>query len=160
MPEDGKYPDRMMTAIREAEEAGRPDRNEQLVLVSYSVPEDGLLKLKDTICTYMFRTSVEVQAIATEMVERQVKHPSRIYADGDIGNITTHLLLNDSLPGWFESPAPRTLHPVSPISHRWIVDITFMQHLIPRHPSLGHIAVNGSNVGDTRELRDRACCMC
>ena len=150
MPEDGKYPDRLMTAITEAEEAGQLDHNEQLVLVSYSVKEDELLKLKATIRTSMFRTSVDVQPITTEMVELQVKHPSRLYTGGDIGNITTHMLLNNSLPGWFESPVPRTLTPPSPMSHRWIVDITFMQHLIPRHPVLGQIAVNGSNVGDVR----------
>lgn len=160
MPEEGKYPDRLLTAIREAEEAARPDHNERLVLLSYSVLEDELLKLRETIRAHMFRMSVEVQPITTEMVEEQVRHPSRVYTDGDLGNITTHMLLNNSLPGLFESPVPRTLNPASPRLHRWIVDVAFIRNRIPRHPVLGRIVVNGSNVGDVRAGVDCVSYMC
>jgi hypothetical protein len=94
------------------------------------------------------------------MVKRQLEYPSRLYADGNIGDVTTHLLLNDNLPGWFESPLPRRLHPVSPLSHRWLVDITFLQHLIPRPPTLGSIAVSGPNVGDARSASQCVSYMC
>jgi len=160
IPEDNEYPSRLMTAINEAQDMGRVDHNEQIVLVSYSVPEDELAKLKDAILARTFHTSLDVQAISTKMVQAQVKHLSRLYAEGDIGNVTTHMLLNNSLPGWFESPVPRSLNPASPMSHRWIVDITFMQHLIPRHPVLGHVAVSGSNVGDVRSGAECVSYMC
>jgi hypothetical protein len=160
MPESGKYPDRLITAIHEAEEAGRLEYNEQLVLVSNSVPKVELEELRGVILTHLFRTTVSVGEVTTSLVSAQLKHPSRVYADGNIGDVTTHLLLDGSLPGWFESPLPRTLHPVSPLSHRWIVDITFMQYLIPRHPALGGIAINGANVGDVRAGRGCVSYMC
>lgn len=160
LPKDGEYPDRLMTAIHEAEEASRPDHNEQLVLVSYSAGEDELTKLQEIIRARIFRTSVNIQPITRDLVAIQVKHPSRVYADGDLGNITTHMLLNNNLPGSFESPVPRTLNPASPLSHRWIVDITFMQHLVPRHPILGKIVINGSNVGDARAGAECVSYMC
>jgi hypothetical protein len=55
---------------------------------------------------------------------------------------------------------PRTLSPVNPLSHRWLVDITFMEHLIPRHPALGQTVVYGSNVGDVRTGSDSVTYMC
>jgi hypothetical protein len=150
MPEDGKYPDRLLAAIHEAEDAARVEHNEHFVLVSYSTSQGELLKLSQTLNSHMFRTGVDVQEITTEIVKQQVAHPSRLYADGDLGNITTHSLLNNSLPGFFESPVLRTLKPASPLSHRWIVDIVFMHNLIPRHPVLDRVVVNGSNVSDMR----------
>ncbi len=150
LPGEGQYPDRLMAAVHEAVDAARPEHNQQLVLVSYSVSNDELLRLRDTIRTRLYGTTVDVQPITTGMVEAQVRHPSRIYADGDLGNFTTHMLLDNSLPGWFEAPVPRTLNPASPMSHRWIVDIAFMKNLIPRHPVLGRVAITGANVGDVR----------
>lgn len=159
MPEEGKYPDRLVAAVFEAVEAGRGDHNDRLVLVSYSVPHNELLRLSDTIRT-LVRTAVEVRPITTEMVELQMRIPSRIYADGDLGNTTTHMLLNNSLPGWFESPVPQTLNPASPLSHRWIVDVAFIKNHIPRHPVLGRIAIDGPNVGDVRAGLDCISYMC
>ena len=139
-----------MSAIREAEESGQAEHNESLLLVSYSVSKAELQELKKTVNAHLFRTTVSVDDITSAMVKQQLEYPSRVFADGNIGDVTTHLLLNDNLPGWFESPLPRRLHPVSPLSHRWLVDITFLQHLIPRHPTLGRIAISGPNVSDAR----------
>lgn len=150
MPKAGEYPDRLMSAILEAEESIQVEHSTRLVLVSYSVPKAELEDLQRVIQAHLFRSTVSVENVTTSMVAQQVAYPSRVFADGNIGDVTTHLLLNDSLPGWFESPVPRRLHPVSPLSHRWLVDITFMEHLIPRHPVLGSIAVTGSNVSDAR----------
>jgi hypothetical protein len=150
MPEDGKFPSRLITAVNQAEEAGRLDHNERLVLVSYSVPPGDLAQLKESIRAHIYRTSIDVEPISTQMVAAQVTHPSRIYTDGDIGNITTHMLPNNDIPGRFESPVPRTLNPANPLSHRWIVDVTFMQHLIPRHPALGQISIRDPNLTDVR----------
>jgi hypothetical protein len=58
--------------------------------------------------------------------------------------------VNDRLPGWFELLVPSALHRLRPQSHRWIVDIKFVEHLIPRHPALGKIIIGGPNVGDAR----------
>ena len=160
LPQDGEYPSKLITAVNQAEEAGRLDHNERIVLASYSVPSDELAQLKERIRADRFRVSLDVEQISPQMVATQVEHPSRIYTDGDIGNITTHILLNNSLPGWFESPVPRTLNPVSPLSHRWIVDVTFMQNLIPRHPALGRTAVRDPNLSDVRAGAECVSYMC
>ena len=94
------------------------------------------------------------------MLSKQLKSPSRLFADGNTGDITTHLLVKDNLPGWLESPVPRMLHPANPLSHRWLVDITFMKHLIPRHPALGKIAITGANVADVRAGKGSVSYMC
>lgn len=160
MPKAGEYPDRLMAAIREAEESARVDHNNRLVLVSHSLPKPELEELQKVIEAHLFHNTVSLEDVTTSLVARQLEYPSRVFADGNIGDVTTHLLLNDSLPGWFESPLPRGLHPVSPLSHRWLVDITFLEHLIPRHPALGNIAVTGSNVGDVRAGRECVSYMC
>lgn len=160
IPTNELYPARLMTAVGEAEDVGRLEHNERMVLVSYSTPETELDKLRETIRAHTSRISISSEKITANLIAEQVKHPLRVYADGNIGDVTTHLLINDSLPGWFESPAPRKLNPVSPLSHRWIVDITFMQHLIPRHPALGARAIYGPNVGDTRAGRGCVSYMC
>jgi hypothetical protein len=160
IPAEGEYPNRLMIAVGEAEEAAWPEHNEHFVLVSYSVPQDELQKLAETIRGQMSRMSVDVQPINTGIVAMQVRHPSRVHTDGDLGNITTHSLLNNNLPGWFDSPVPRTLKPASPISHRWIVDVTFMGNLIPRHPRMGRLAISGSNLGDVRAGLDCVSYMC
>jgi hypothetical protein len=58
MPESDKYPERLMTALREAEEAGKAEHNESLSFVSFTVPNDELETLKQTINKYMSRASI------------------------------------------------------------------------------------------------------
>jgi hypothetical protein len=160
MQQTGTYPERLTSAIRAAEEAGHAEHNEELTLVSCSAPRAELEELQKTIRAHVFRTTVSIEDVTARMVARQLDHPLRVYAEGNIGDVTTHLLLNNNLPGWFESPVPRKLHPVSPTSHRWLVDITFMQHLLPRHPALGSIVVTGSNVADVRAASGCVSYMC
>jgi len=52
------------------------------------------------------------------------------------------------------------LSPINPLSQRWLIDITFMEQLIPRHPALGQAAIYGSNVGDVRTGIDAVTYMC
>jgi hypothetical protein len=53
MPEADKYPDRLMSAIHEAEELGRAEHNESLVLASYSVPKAELEELKKAVNAHL-----------------------------------------------------------------------------------------------------------
>ena len=145
-----QIPERTHSRNERGGDAGRLDHNEHFALVSYSVPLSELAGLKESLRSNMFRASVDIEPISSQMVAAQMMHPSRIFTDGDLGNITTHMLINNSIPGRFESPVPRTLIPPSPLSHRWIVDVTFMQHFIPRHPALGQIAVRDPNLSEVR----------
>src|ERR1035437_9125816 len=160
MPVPAQHPTRLTTAILSAIENGRSEHNEGLVLVTYTVAPAVMQELKTAVGSCSWGCSVSVENITTALVEEQLRHPSRVFAEGNIGEITTQMLVNDRLPGWFESPVPSALNPVSPQSHRWLVDITFMEHLIPRHPALGKVAVSGSNVGDARSGIDGVSYMC
>lgn len=161
MPQDDDhYPERLMTAIREAEANGRIEHNERLSFVSYSVDKIVLEELKQKIVKHMYRTMITIDDITSDMLTRLLECPSRVYAEGNLGDVTTHLLLNNNLPGAFDSPLPRTLSPINPSVHRWLVDITFMQHLLPRHPAMGQVVVTGPNVADVRTSSEAVTYMC
>jgi hypothetical protein len=154
------YSLRLMTAIREAEQNGRMEHNERLSFVSYSVDKAVLAELKEKLLKQMYRTQITVDDIVPQTVAWWLEYPSRLYAEGNLGDVTTHLLFNKNLPGAFESPLPRKLSPASPLDHRWIVDITFLENLVPRHPALGQRIVTGSNMGDVRTGREEVSYMC
>jgi hypothetical protein len=149
-----------MTVIREAESNGRIEHNDRLSFVSFSIDKTALEDLKQKIQKFMYRTTITIDDITPASVAWWLEYPSRVFAEGNLGDVTTHLLFKDNLPGAFDSPLPRMLSPVSPLSHRWLVDITFMEHLLPRHPALGQIVVTGSNVGDVRTGSEAVTYMC
>jgi hypothetical protein len=156
----GDRDDRLMTLIRQAEERGRLEHNQQLSFVSYSVDNANLEALKQRIMGRMYQTRLSVETITAAGVSHWLQHPSRVYAEGNLGDVTSHLLFNDDLPGPFESPLPRKLSPVDPTRHRWLVDIMFIKNLIPRHPALGRTVVHGPNVEDVRAGREAVTYMC
>ena len=157
---DDDRADRLMTVIRQAEENGRLEHNEHLSFVSYSIDKTVLEELKQRLAKYMYRTTITVDAITPTAVSQWLRYPSRIYAEGNLGDVTSHLLFNDDLPGTFESPLPRKLSPVDPTRHRWLVDITFIKNLLPRHPAIGRAVVHGANVGDVRAGIEAVTYMC
>ena len=158
--QDGPHSLRLMLAIREAESNGRMEHNERLSFVSYSLDKTALEELKQKIPKPMYGAQITIDDIVPETVAWWLKYPSRLYAEGNLGDVTTHLLFNKNLPGAFDSLLPRKLNPASPLDHRWIVDLTFMENLIPRHPALGQRIVTGSNVGDVRTGREEVSYMC
>jgi hypothetical protein len=160
MPTDDQYPERLMTAIREAESNGRLEHNKQLSFVSYSVDKTVLEALKQRIIKSMYSTTITIDDITPASVAWWLEYPSRVYAEGNLGDVTTHFLLNNNLPGAFDSPLPRMLSPVNPSAHRWIVDITFLEHLIPRHPALGQVVIYGPNVAEVRSGNDGVSYVC
>lgn len=160
MPMPDKHSTRLSTALSTAIDNARIEHSSSFVLVTYTVAPAVMQELITDVQRYSYRCSVSIDNITTTFVEKQFQHPSRLFAEGNIGDITTRILVKDFLPGWFESPVPAALHPVNPQSHRWIVDITFIKHLIPRHPALGKLAISGPNVGDTRSGIDGVSYMC
>lgn len=154
------YPERLMTVIRQAEENGRHEHNERLSFVSFSTDKAAMEELKQKIIKHMYRTMITVDEITTDLIGWLLEFPSRLYAEGNINEVTTHFLLNNNLPGVFDSPLPSKLSPVNPLLHRWLVDITFMEHLIPRHPAIGRIVITGPNVGEVRASKEAVTYMC
>jgi len=150
LPTDDHYPERFMTAIREGESNGRLEQSKHLSFVSYSVDKPAMEALKERIIKHMYTTSITIDDITPDPVAWWLEHPTRVYAEGNLGDVTTHFLLKNNLPGAFDSPLPRKLSPVNPWMHRWLVDITFMEHLVPRHPALGQVIIYGPGVEDVR----------
>ena len=151
---------RLMTAIREAESNGRIEHNERLSFVSFSVAKTLLKDLKQKVSSHIYRTQLTIDDIVPNTVAWWLEYPSRLYAEGNLGDVTTHLLLNNNLPEAFDSPLPRRLSPANPLSHRWIVDLTFLDNFVPRHPALGQRIVTGSNMADVRTGREAVSYMC
>lgn len=160
MPTQGEYPSRLTSAAGAAVEIGRREHSTNLALVTYSVESSSMQDLKSVLDKHLFGSSAFLYEIGVGLVRKHVEFPSRLVAEGNLGEFSTQMLVNNRLPGWLESPIPKLLNPPRPQSHRWIVDITFLNHLIPRHPALGRVAISGQNVGDVRSGREAVSYMC
>ncbi len=150
----GGYSSRLSKAVNAAVEIAKVEHSEQLAIASFTVSIEELQEVRTKIQTTTSRTSVSVEAMTAELVQSQLEYPSRCCTDGNFGDITTRMLVDNELPGWFDSPRPAKINPLNPQLHRWMVDITFEKHLLPRHPALGAFIVSGPNLSDARSGRD------
>jgi hypothetical protein len=60
-------------------------------------------ELKQKIIRHMYRTMITVDEITIDLIGWMLEFPSRLYAEGNVNEVTTHFLLNNNLPGVFES---------------------------------------------------------
>jgi hypothetical protein len=146
----GEYPSRLSSAVNGAVALGEVEHNQQLALASFSVSNEELQQIKERISALNSRTSITTEAMDTTLVRKQLEYPSHCCTDGNIGDITTRMLVDNELPGWFETPRPAKINPLNPQLHRWMIDITFEKHLLPRHPAIGPYVVSGANLLDVR----------
>ena len=104
--EDDSHSNRLMTAIREAESNGRLEHNKRLSFVSHSADRPVLEELKQRITGHMYRTTITIDEIMPETVAWWLEYPSRVYADGNLGDVTTHLLSKTM----FQAPLTHPYH--------------------------------------------------
>ncbi len=78
----------------------------------------------------------------------------------NIDRITTHQIIDEKLPGYFESPLPEAFSEVNATRHRWIVEVSIVENPIPRHPALGARFVTGHNVQEARASMDGLAYQC
>ena len=140
----GTYLPRLSSAIDAAVALGEIGHNQHLALVSCSLPIDELHKVKDQIMPMTSQTSVVVELANAALVKSQLKYPPRCCTEGSIGEISTRMLVDNELPGLFESPRPAKISPLNPQHHRWMIDISFENYRLPRHPALGPWVVMGT----------------
>jgi hypothetical protein len=89
-------------------------------------------------------------------IERQLRYPRKRYISQNVERVTTHQLVDDRLPGAFESPVPSAFLKVDPSIHRYVTEINFANHETPRHPSLSRQLIYGPRLGDVRAGIDGA----
>jgi hypothetical protein len=159
--DDDPYPSRMIKAIRIMEDMGRREHSRSFDVISTSVEAEKLDSLAERMKQHIQMVKFERKDTGdVSYVRTLVGNPLRWYVAKHVERITTHMLLNDELPGTFESPVPTAFAEVDPVHHRWLVELTFSNNLTPRHPALGGHLVKGANVGESRAAIDGATYTC
>ena len=158
-PAPDSYPDRMMTAVRNLEAMGRQEK--PLCVISASIPTADLREPVAELRSRMTMSSLAVEdGNSGSFIRKLVEYPSKVYVKKNIDRITTHQIVGDRMPGFFESPVPLAFTHVNPLIHRWLVEISFMNHETPRHPALGGHLASGPNVSDVRAGLDGVVIQC
>jgi hypothetical protein len=142
------FHNRLGSALSDARELGRFDQVDSCVLTSATVPLPDIERLLESFATMHYRSSLSTVGLSVPFIANLVRHPLKVYATGSIERLSTHQLLDDRLPGPFESLRPIIFKAVNPQEHRWIVEVGFPKHKIPRHPALGSLLVSDPNLAE------------
>lgn len=160
-PVPDSYPDRMMTAVRNLEDMGRREHCQRVCVISASIPT---ADLHETVATLRGRMTMSSFAVedgnSGSFLRKLVEYPSKVYVKKNIDQITTHQIVEDRMPGFFESPVPLAFTHVNPQIHRWLVEISFMNLETPRHAALGGYLAAGPNLSDVRAGLDGVAFQC
>ncbi|WP_263378456.1 hypothetical protein [Granulicella paludicola] len=161
MPSPTAYPQRLLSVARKLSDMGRHEHSKGIAIMSASLPRADLEALVQTLTQPVQLSQFSVSdALDPVTVRALVEHPTLWYIAKNTERMTTHMLLNDQLPGTFESPVPSILNEIDSHNHRWLVELMFDGHLTPRHPALGGSLVTGPNVGEVRAATNGATYMC
>ncbi len=151
MPPADSFPSRMVTAIRKIDDMGRREHSQVLAVMSTSMDSSQLNELAGTMKKHVSLATLSTEDAAdSDYIRTLVEHPLLWYVTKNAERITTHLLINNELPGTFESPVPSAFRHVDPQNHHWLVELTFADHLTPRHPALGPHLAHGPNLAEVR----------
>jgi hypothetical protein len=161
MPTEGKFPARLTTLVSMMHQRARRENNNHFALMSMSKPASDLHPLVDAIRNKVSMVSSAVEdATNGQTIRNLVAHPLIWYISGSVEQITTQMVIDDRLPGTFESPSPSIFTQINPQSHRWIVELSYLDRMTPRHPALGTTLIYGPNVGDVRAATNGATYQC
>lgn len=151
----------LQTAFTVAQEFGNLNYSKECVIASTSHPISELKEFVHRAPKNPF-LSLSAASVSVSFVAELVQYPIRTYVQGRIEKVSTHQLVDDELPGPFESLRPDVLKGLNPQKHRWIVEIAFRKHSIPRHPGLGAFVVADPNLGEanTRTSNEGAAYLC
>lgn len=160
-PVPDSYPDRMMTAVRNLDDMGRREHCEHMCIISTSIADAELQETVTNLRSHMTLSSFAVEdGNSASFIRRIVEYPLKVYIKKNIDQITTHQIVEDRMPGFFESPVPLALTHVNPQIHRWLVEISYMNLETPRHPALGGYLASGPNLSDVRAGTDGVAFQC
>jgi hypothetical protein len=160
-PVPNSFPNRMMTTVGNLNDMAMREHCTQMMLISTSLPATALQGTVDTLRSYTTRSSFAIEdGNPGAFIRNIVEYPSKVYVKKNIDQITTHQIVEDRMPGFFESPVPLALTHVNPQVHRWLVEISFMNLETPRHPALGGYLASGPNLSDVRAGLDGVAFQC
>jgi len=155
------YPGRMIAAIRKLEKIGRSVHCEYFSMISLSLPLADLRSLNSVIRQHITTLSISVDhPDQLQYLKPMLDHPAKVYIKKNIDRITTHQIIDEKLPGYFESPLPEAFSEVNATKHRWIVEVSIVENPVPRHPALGARFVTGNNVHEARASMDGLAYQC
>ena len=155
------YSSRLSTAVRGAAELGRHEHAQQLSLASFSLSPEQITEAETKITSALHsRSSVKIEAMNVKLVDSQLRSPSRSCTAGTMGEISTRMFVDGELPGVFEGPRPLQIKPLDAQKHRWVVDISFENYLLPRHPALASYVVSEGNLLNARSGKDAVSYSC
>jgi hypothetical protein len=161
IPANTEYPDTLIAAIRKIERIGRDLHCSYFSLISLSVPVPELKQLNALVHQHMPSVNASVDdGNNPGYLDQMLRHPGKVYLKKNTDRITTHQFVGDKLPGYYESPVPLLFSDIKATQHRWIVEIQFLGHPVPRHPDLGRTMATGPNVYDARTSIDGLAYQC
>lgn len=140
---------RLRSAASNAAEVGRFEHSDSCTVTSFSMSIQRVQDVIQPLLKDSLYGNVSTEALSVPFVSRLVRHPLRVYATGSIGQLSTHHLDGDQLPGPFESLKPAVFTNINPQMHRWLVEVAFLKHRVPRHPALGALVVGHPNLAET-----------
>jgi hypothetical protein len=150
LPAAYEFPANLIAAVRKHERIGRDHHCDYFSLVSMSETTDELRTLEALVRKHMSSLSLNIDdGNDPHYLDRMLKYPAKVYIKKNIDRITTHQIVDDKLPGYFESPVPAIFSEIVANKHRWVGEISFVGHPIPRHPDLGRRVIEG-NVYEAR----------
>jgi hypothetical protein len=158
---ENDYPGRLIAAIRKLEKIGRSAHCEYFSMLSMSLSTADLRSFTSFIRQHITTLSISVDhPDQCQWLKPMLDHPAKVYIKKNIDRITTHQIIDEKLPGYFESPLPEAFSEVNATKHRWIVEVSIAENPIPRHPALGARFVTGHNVHEARASIDGLAYQC
>ncbi len=141
---------RLASALSNAHDLGSSAQNDSYIMTSTSMQMSEIETLIGSLSSSYSYLSLSVEAPSVSFISKLVRYPILVYARGNIGKQTTYQLLDNELPGSFESPRPVAFKKINAYLHRWVVEVSFLKNLIPRHPALGSAMCYDPNLSDVR----------
>jgi len=151
IPTGGEFPGSLISAVRKLENMAQSQHCDYFSLLSMSATTAELSDLTALIRQHMSSLSLNIDdGNDPHYLDRMLQYPSKVYIKGNIDRITAHQIVDDKLPGYFESPMPAIFSEIKASNHRWVGEISFAGHPVPRHPELGRILITGPNMQEAR----------
>ena len=156
--EDGMR-NRFNSVLFKAADLVRTEHGDSLILTSASLPKQALEDLIKA-AEKPFSVSLLPEELSPSLLSRFLKYPIRTYSKGNIPKTSTYPIVADRLQGPFESPKPDVFKSLNAQEHRWLVELSFSGHLLPRHPMLGGFVASSTNLADVRSGAEGVSYLC
>ena len=132
-----------------------PGQRSRIHLLSLSHSSDELGGVRSTLARSWRRLPIDeglplgdgalptVAPSLSTSLEWLLRHPFRLYEIGNVSKTTSRHFFGEDMAGTFETPKPKRFSYVPPYDHRWITEISAVDHQLPRHPLLGdHVVLH------------------